>query len=66
MKRMRFQIHGDRFEFLHEKKLKRRITTDGMKPNDQKVTEVWVGLRGKVFGTTPGNLLKINCGPAST
>jgi methylated-DNA-protein-cysteine methyltransferase related protein len=36
MKRKRFQIHFDQFEFLDEKKLKRRITIDGMKPNDQR------------------------------
>jgi methylated-DNA-protein-cysteine methyltransferase related protein len=36
MKKKRFQVHGDRFDFLHEKKLKRRITIDGMKPNDER------------------------------
>ena len=36
MKKKRFQIHGDRFGFLYEKKLKRRITIDGMKPNDER------------------------------
>jgi methylated-DNA-protein-cysteine methyltransferase related protein len=34
MKRKRFQISGDRFGFLHEKKLNRRIIIDGLKPND--------------------------------
>ena len=34
MNRKRFQISGDRFGFLHEKKLKRRIIIDGLKPND--------------------------------
>lgn len=36
MRKKRFQIHGDRFDFLHEKKLKRRITIDGMKPKDER------------------------------
>ena len=36
MKKKRFQIYGDRFGFLYEKKLKRRITIDGMKPNEQR------------------------------
>jgi methylated-DNA-protein-cysteine methyltransferase-like protein len=30
----RFQVSGDRFGFLYEKKLKRRIIRDGLKPND--------------------------------
>jgi methylated-DNA-protein-cysteine methyltransferase related protein len=33
-RKKRFQIAGDRFGFLHEKKLKRAILIDGMKPND--------------------------------
>lgn len=36
MKKKRFQIHAERFGFLYEKKLKRRITIDGMKPNNQR------------------------------
>ena len=36
MRKKRFQIHRERFDFLHEKKLKRRITIDGMKPSDQR------------------------------
>jgi methylated-DNA-protein-cysteine methyltransferase related protein len=36
MRKKRFQIHGARFDFLDEKKLKRRITIDGMRPNDQR------------------------------
>ena len=36
MKKKRFQFHNNRFDFLHEKKLKRRITIDGMKPNDER------------------------------
>lgn len=36
MKKKRFQIHADRFGFLYEKKLKRRIAIDGMKPNDER------------------------------
>ncbi len=36
MKKKRFPIRGERFGFLQEKKLKRRITIDGMKPNDQR------------------------------
>lgn len=34
MKTKRFQVSGDRFGFLYEKKLKRRIIRDGLKPND--------------------------------
>jgi methylated-DNA-protein-cysteine methyltransferase-like protein len=36
MRKKRFQIHGGRFDFLHEKKLKRRVTIDGLKPNDER------------------------------
>jgi methylated-DNA-protein-cysteine methyltransferase related protein len=36
MKKKRFPIAADRFDFLYEKKLKRRITIDGMKPNDER------------------------------
>jgi methylated-DNA-protein-cysteine methyltransferase related protein len=36
MKKKRFQIHADRFGFIYEKKLKRRIAIDGMKPNDER------------------------------
>jgi methylated-DNA-protein-cysteine methyltransferase related protein len=36
MKKKRFQIHAERFGFLYEKKLKRRIAIDGMKPNDER------------------------------
>ncbi len=34
MQKKRFQISSDRFGFLYEKKLKRRIIIDGLKPND--------------------------------
>jgi methylated-DNA-protein-cysteine methyltransferase related protein len=34
MGKKRFQIAGDRFGFLYERKLKRRIIIDGLKPND--------------------------------
>jgi methylated-DNA-protein-cysteine methyltransferase-like protein len=36
MKKKGFQIHGDYFDRLHEKKLRRRILIDGLKPNDQR------------------------------
>jgi methylated-DNA-protein-cysteine methyltransferase related protein len=36
MTKKRFRIRSNRFDFLHEKKLKRRITIDGLKPNDQR------------------------------
>jgi methylated-DNA-protein-cysteine methyltransferase-like protein len=36
MRKKRFPSFADRFGFLYEKKLKRRITVDGMKPNDER------------------------------
>ena len=36
MRKKRLPSFGDRFGFLYEKKLKRRITVDGMKPNDER------------------------------
>jgi methylated-DNA-protein-cysteine methyltransferase-like protein len=34
MRNKRFQVSGERFGYLYEKKLKRRIIIDGLKPND--------------------------------
>lgn len=36
MRKKRLPSFADRFGFLYEKKLKRRITVDGMKPNDER------------------------------
>jgi methylated-DNA-protein-cysteine methyltransferase related protein len=36
MRKKRFPIPGDPFDFLREMKLRRRVTIDGMKPNDQR------------------------------
>jgi methylated-DNA-protein-cysteine methyltransferase related protein len=36
MRKKRFQVHGNRFDFLYEKKLKRRIIIDGLKSNEQR------------------------------
>jgi methylated-DNA-protein-cysteine methyltransferase related protein len=52
MRKKRFQIHGDRFDFLYEKKLKRRITIDGMKPNAERDE----AFRRTIFSIPPGKV----------